>query len=359
MVVSMKKKELCIVHIGMPKTGSTAIQEYFFTRKIVSNVSYANLSESNHSGRVVSSFIDNPQSYQYIYKSNISDILLFKEKNLAMLEEGFLTHKTNIELISGEDIYHMPTMSPLALVRFKNFLDNFFEEVLIIAYVRPVSSFLSSAFQQLVKYHDLGDFSVNKIYHRYSNFKAFFDVFGEENVKLFLFSPQNFPNNDIVIDFCNRINANCDVLEKVSVNETVPKSTIAVLFCYHYHSKSKSNFGLKKSSLDILLVELLSNLKSDKFRFSGQFIWRAITANQEDYDWIVSVMGEEFKETPESLSAEGVDSEDELMHYAVQYIPNLVELAGDFAKDLKLDDTPQTVARLVDKIMLRLAHDHR
>lgn len=361
MVEIVKKKELCILHIGMPKTGSSTIQENLFLGIDDPELSYASLPESNHSGPVLTMFIDNPIDYHYARFVGIEKINCLNIKHLSILEEDFGNSGAGIKVLSGEDFFYLPELGKKrnGVQLLKNFLDRFFEKTVVVAYVRKPSELLPSAFQQLIKYHDLKFFNIHSIYHRYKNFKNYIDVFGGDNVKLWNFDPIKFPEGDILLDFTNRLGLKPQRSKIKVVNESISKEAISILLTYHFHENAKTNFGLRQNEINYRLVEFLRKMGCEKFKFSGQFIQRAISENQEDYNWIVGVMSEDFKETTESLSAEGVDNEYELMHYAVQFIPRLVELAGDFAKDLKLDDTPQTVARLVDKIMIRLSHDYR
>lgn len=358
MVMSMKKKELCILHIGMPKTGSSTIQENLFQGINDPRVSYADLGVSNHSGPVVSMYVDNPADYHFSKNKNIGEFNSITKKSIISC---FSNHDTSINIISGEDFFHLPELSKIkdGVKNLKKFLDQHFDKIIVVGYVRKPSELLSSSFQQLVKYHNLNRINVLDIYHRYKNIKLYYDIFGSESVHLWNFSPMQFPEGDILLDFTTRLGLQPQRSNIKVVNESISKEAISILFTYHFHENAKTDFGPQQNTLNYQLVEWLRKIGCEKFKFSGTFIQRAIAANQEDYDWIVGIMGADFKETPESLSAEGVDNEHELMCYATQFIPSLVELAGDFAKNLKLDDTPQTVARLVDKIMLRLAHDHR
>ncbi|MDR8017920.1 hypothetical protein [Ectopseudomonas guguanensis] len=357
----IQKKELCIVHIGMPKTGSSTIEENLFLGIDDARVRYANLGVVNHGEPIVSFYVDNPSSFYYLSGLSADDIFAKNQKNMDLLINSFVAIGNQIEIISGETFFHLPDICRKnnGLEKFKSLLDRFFSKVVVVAYVRKPSDFLPSSFQQRVKYHNTKTLNHAEFYHRYINLKKFIEVFGTENVHLWNFDPKQFPDGDILLDFTTRLGLQPQRSKIKVVNESITKEAISILFTYHFHENGKTDFGVRQNNLSFQLVELFRKIGSEKFKFSGQFIQRAIAANQEDYEWIVRVMGEDFKETPESLSAEGVDNEHELMHYATQFIPNLVELAGDFAKDLKLDDTPQTVARLVDKIMLRLAHDHR
>lgn len=345
----------------MPKTGTSTIQENLYLGVDDLSACYANLEKSNHSGPVLSMFMDNPNEYHYIKAMGDIDIEELNLKTKSLLIKGFTNKEHQIEIISGEDLFHLKGLSEKrnGVELLKKFLEQYFEEIIVVAYVRKPSKLLPSAFQQLVKYHNLKSFNQHSMYHRYSNFRKYIEIFGEANVKLFNFDSSNFPEGDILLDFTTRLGLQPQKSKIKIVNESISKEAISILFTYHFHDNSKINTGENHHLLNYKLVELLRELGNEKFKFSGKFIQRAIAANQADYDWIVSIMSEDFKETPESLNSDGIDNEYELMDYSVKFIPKLVELAGDFSKDLLIDESPQTVARLVNKIMLRLAYDYR
>lgn len=343
------------------KTGSSTLQQNLSLGIEDPRVRYANLPENNHGGAVMTLFVDEPTNFHYAKILNISNIDEFNKKNMRLLMDGFEGNQGTIEIISGEALFHLSDLGSTkrGVEQLKEFLIQFFERVFVVAYVRKPSRLLASAFQELVKYHDLKFCNIESVYHRYINLKKYIDVFGESNVQLWNFDPESFPENDILLDFTTRLDLQLQRSKVRMVNESISKEAISILFTYHFYENAKTDFGLRSNALNHQLVELLRGIGSEKFKFSGSFIQRAIAANQADYDWFVSVMGDDFKETPESLNAEGVDNEHQLMSFAVPFIPKLIELAGDFAKDLIIDESSQTVARLVDKIMLRLAHDHR
>jgi hypothetical protein len=52
------------------------------------------------------------------------------------LIDGFKNHTKSIEIISGEDIYHLG-QDENALRRMKLFLEEYFKQIIIVGYVRP------------------------------------------------------------------------------------------------------------------------------------------------------------------------------------------------------------------------------
>lgn len=357
----MKKKELCILHIGMPKTGTSTIQKNLFMKVEDPRVHYASFPQDNHSGPLLTMFMDDPTTYHYANNLKIlNNINEVNKKNIAIFTEGLNSHPGSIEIISGEDLFHLDPLGKKndSIKLLKNFLLLYFEKIIVVAYVRKPSSLLASAFQQLVKYHDLGSLN-HSIYHRYMSFKKYMEIFGESNVRLFNFEPENFDNGDILLDFTTRLGLKPQKSIIKIVNESISKGAISILFTYHFHKNVKTNFYLNYNRNILKLVNLLCDIDTEKLKFSGPFIESIITTYQSDYDWIVSKMGDGFKETTKCLSADGVDNGYDLMRYSVQFIPKLIEMSGKYAQDLEIDDSPQTVARLADKIMIRIDNDYR
>jgi hypothetical protein len=69
----MVKKDLCIVHIGMPKTGSTALQSSLFSHIADERVAYAALPIANHSEIMYSMFSSSPEKYRLHLNSKHSE----------------------------------------------------------------------------------------------------------------------------------------------------------------------------------------------------------------------------------------------------------------------------------------------
>jgi hypothetical protein len=352
MVRETLKKELCILHIGMPKTGSSTLQEALYQGIGDSRVSYTHLSEFNQGCILYGMFMTNPESFHYFASRgwSPSQIKVFSDVNQNLLVEGFKKCDTSIEILSGEDLFHF---SHDAIVKLKQFLEPYFQKIVVVGYVRPVKSFLESAFQQLVKYHNQGDLNFTNIYHPYKNFKRYDDVFGRDNVMLLKYDTKDFPSGDIVLDFCHKLHLNTAKATKKSVNEALSQEAIAILFTYHYHKELKTDFGIKTHQLYHRLVEQLREFGTTRLRFSQELIDLVVQDHLDDYTWIRERMSDALNEQDEASN--GIGCETDLFNIAIHMIDSLVSLAGVKHIRFELNKNSETVAKLIDTMMQRIA----
>jgi len=347
------KKKLCIVHIGMPKTGSSTLQENFFHGIDDPRVSYI----QNQAGWIHGLFVEHPLDYHFFKNININTLEQFekyKTNSMQILVNSFLDDSRSIEILSCEDAFHLDEKG---VEKLKLFLEPYFRKIIIVGYVRPLKSFLESAFQQLVKYHNQANLDHNTFYHPYKNFKRYDNVFGQDNVKLFKFDPSAFPEGDILLDFCQKMNLKPSKSKVKVVNESISKEAVAILFTYNYHANAKTDFDTKTFMLQLRMVELLSKLGTNKFRFTNQYIANVLNTFHDDYHWIQTRLGDLLDEFTDVEDVSGFSNEWELMDYSTNYIDDLVKLLDNVPIPFELVKHPQTVAKLVDLLMNKIYND--
>lgn len=346
-------KDLCIIHAGMPKTGSTSLQTTLFSGISDTRISYANLPDPNHSSAIYSLFTENPERYHANVQGQRSEkqIEEFNALNKKRLIAGFLDNSSSIEIISGEDIYHL---TENALVSFYGLLKNYFKRVVVVAYIRPPKSHMESAFQQLVKYHGAMSLNFQSIYHPYLNFLRFHNVFGRGNVYLWKFDPQRFPRGDISLDFCQRLGIDIDSTKVVRENESISMEAVSLLFACNCYG-DKSRFGKNEYVINNKLVEVVSVIGRSPFRFSDKFINEGLKNKSDDLNWIESRLNESLRES-NSINEVSIGSEEELLQFSVRTVPLLRELIGtEFLPCDVASETPQYVAKLVDALKCKIS----
>jgi len=350
----MIKNELCIIHIGMPKTGSSTLQRVFFNSIKGTNTSYADLKVENQSAIIYSLFSEHPekQTMHRELNSTQEEIERFNQKNKELLINHFLNTRSNTTIISGEDIFHL---TENGIRKMQIFLSDYFKKIIIVGYIRHPISYMNSAFQQLVKNHYMDSFDFNIIYPHYRlKLEKFDKVFGRNNVHFIEFNPKKFPNHDIVIDFSNRFNISFDYQKKKLVNESISKELISILFIDNRFNKK--HFGKNNMRVKENLIRNLSSIGKTKFYFSSKIIASVLDEYKNDINWLYNRMGEGFRNTNEAEDNKAfVNTEEELLHVSNDTFTRLIEIVGKNHIDKNLlVNTTENIAKILAEYKERI-----
>lgn len=316
-------KELCVIHAGMPKTGSTSIQTALF--KNLSENPEADFSSPPLPGhRIFSLFSSDFENYHgNIGHHDLSSIEKQNEETATLLINDISDKKCKKYIISSEDIYHMDIEG---LKRMKSFFSPFFKHVVITGYVRPPRSFLQSAFQQLVKFHEVDTINPRTIYHPYIHFKRFDQVFGEENVFLKVFYPSHFPENSVLRDFEKTWDLTFSPsISEVRENESISQNLLSILFFYNKSIQKKHGFVKDYFEHSNLIEKLRLKFTGSSFKFSKEYMENVYSIYKEDLEWIDERLGVSLKDFDDN-SIGGITTDEELLECALDNIPKVFEL---------------------------------
>lgn len=347
-------KDLCIVHIGMPKTGSSALQQALFKHLKDKNVAYANLPTVSHGEAIINMFSEFNPNHHFNAGRLKEEIDAKAQENRRLLVQGFNQHPGSIEIISGEAIYHMHNK---ALIKFRSFLQRFFKKILIVCYVRSPKSFMESAFQQLVKYHDLGTFDFTRIYHPYKKLQKFDAIFGQENVLLWEFEPEKFPNKDITLDFCQKLNIEYQSENVLRSNDSISLEAIKLLYVFNKYGLG-IDAGIQTYNLKDLLVKSVSTIGHEKLRFDSKLIAEVLDYFDEDYRWIKNRMKNDLLDK-EVECENAINTEQDLFKFSDEVVfelENKVDPEGVYSdfRACRLD----YVVKLMNILVQQLAKDN-
>jgi hypothetical protein len=320
----MKDRLRCVLHIGMPKTGTSSIQATLVDRELA-NFEYLRLAEGgNHSTAIYSAFADSPETHHAHIGARRSpaQVQLYAETHRRLLDEE-LTRSASLRknaLISGEDILFL-THGELA--RLADAIKKHYSHIDVIAYIRPPISFMESAFQQDVKMgHYRKDRGISAHIPEYRTRLEKFDrVFGSENVHMAKFSRADLTEGDVVIDFCHRLNIPVDAGKIKHVNESLTLDAIAVLFALQFHDSAFASLPARDKAR---LAGFLSARGSGRFAYSCALVEEIRSSIESDLRWIETRLGSSLDE-PLNEAEEGIGSASDLLDLAVEVRHLLLE----------------------------------
>jgi len=341
------KKNECILHVGMHKTGSTSIQSALQSLGKNSKVCYFNFGHPNHTERIVSLFSRNRVCLAH-KKMNWSQdkIEEFKKETLELFDKNIQQCKSERMIISGEGIIGL---SKDELEDLKSFLSDYFKKIKVIAYIRPPGEYIESYFQELVKL-GTGKFVVENIFPKYkTTFEKFDDVFGRDNTEYRMFDKKTLKNGDVVSDFFSW----CDIGKKFisgnryTANESLSKNAISLLYIYH---KFGPGYGKGPNVIreNNMMISRLKNIDGDKLRFSREILEKIFSKNIEEVRWIESRLGVDFHENTASDTTT-VSSEADLLNVSDEILIKLGNLLGK-----KIEEIPEKEEEKIEWICSNL-----
>lgn len=209
------------LHVGIHKTGSTAIQNQLFANRArlkESGTEYLDVC-ANHSEVIYSLFSLEPHNFHVNLSKGLDTPEKVAEHNKALWHD-LRRRLADVQdmIISGEDIC---LLHDNGLKRLKSFFEVHFDQIRIIAYVREPYRFISSLAQEGLKFGwTLQDLYENPPIPDYrSRLQKFYDNF--EHVDVRLFRRDMDRDWDVVGDFLQAAGIHLELRSEASHNESL------------------------------------------------------------------------------------------------------------------------------------------
>ena len=297
----MAERPRIILHAGMHKTGSTAIQEVFGTHG-VAGVDHPGGARANLSDMVLLLFAEGPLldkihaarwphlSRRALLRARAQQRDRLSARIGAWLESG----TAPLFLVSAEDI-SAPDFDRAAVARMAAFFHRFDAETHVHAYARAPASFMQSAFQQRVKQEKPGavDLDAANLWPRYrARFEPLDDVFGPDRVHLRAFDPDAFEGGDVVADFAGWLGVGPVTAPRGRANDGLSCEAVCVIFC-----RLAGLLAQDYPAPDLAArfratpARALAGFGTRRFAFSRTFLEPAQAAGRADLDWIEARLG--------------------------------------------------------------------
>ena len=307
-----------IIHAGMPKTGSSSIQNHFVNSD-TSSLGYFPWYGPNHSALFILLFekLSELKNFHGFRLQGRSEEFLknsrdeWWKKTKAFLE----TSNCKNYLLSAESI---SGASDYAVNKLQEFCKNHFDETQVILYVRPPRSFMSSAFQEVIKGDTVKDFDAKNYWPFYRHRIEKLDkIFGEENVSIREFSRDKLEGGDVVRDFAYQTSLQIPENTPKRANESLPLEAIAALYIQRSRGDGFVTDCDNAVEKNVAFIESIRSLGSTPFSFSDEFLDVTSKKFPGDLDWISNRMGRPLVDKPLPDGSVIISSEDDMCNYAL------------------------------------------
>lgn len=336
-----------VVHAGMHKTGSSAIQQYF-SKVSKDKISYPRWTDSNLCGLFVLLFHDEDKLASYHgFKARgqefIDTLPRMRERWLKSFEEDIEQAEGKTLVFSAEDISAPGLRS--AVERMHAFLARRTSEIDVVAYVRSPLSFAVSAFQQMLKDGGINRLNIDALWPHYRyRFEMLEEIFGSQSVNLRMYDATQLRGGDVVRDFANILQLDIDVISPLQANISLSAEATALLFMQRRLGDGFISGFLGAQAGNNSFVSKLQTIGDRKMTFAEELWGPVQNSHSEDLRWIEERLGRSF-DSANAVGVVRIASEDDLIQLALQSYDALEDLLLDSIRTSR-PPVPRMVAAL-------------
>ena len=273
-------KPTCILHVGMPKTGTTSIQVSLARGLRNPAFPYLHPGHSQSGMFLESLFSSHPEDYWQFQLRRYSSIRLRwmrwanTRRFQGILEQARDGSQTPI--LSSERWWIVPSSD---LEGLRDFLERYGFRAHVVVYIRPLKSWIESCFQEEAKWHGLPPDCFPQVwntretqFHRCVERLAEYErVFGRENLTVRPFVRAALKDGCVVRDFCDLLGIPLEPDHIARSNESISLDAVKFL-----HAYDRFDSGRKVPPLYVpsrwALVKCLEGLQGTPFRFHSEAI---------------------------------------------------------------------------------------
>lgn len=286
-----------ILHIGMHKTGTTALQETLHAarRDLVSHgINYLDMG-ANHSQPLFSIFGEKLTAYRANLKAGLDTkeaIASYASDAKARLQRLLSENTAPVTIISAEDL---SLLRRPAVPKLRDFLSPYFDSILVVAYVRRPVSFINSLAVQAVK----GGATLKALHENPPSpdyqwrFNKFLQAFGEQQMRLRLYDPATLKAGSVVTDFFELASLPHSALptaDEPILNKSL--SAPAVNFLSETNKRTPMYIDDKLNpARPAGLIEEAATMAGDPFSLPEELIEATLKANDWDIGWMEKKLG--------------------------------------------------------------------
>lgn len=329
---------ICIVHAGMIKTGTTSIQASLFYGPRSSR--YRLLTLDPYFGNVLigSAFAGDfgigERFISHGVTARAAAIIPSRSREYLECSLEAAANRRCTPILSAEIISSLPRH---ALARLREFLVDRGWQPRVILYLRAPLDLLESRYQQRLRAGSIPskiprnpseyiEYSCRMGYA--SPIECLDEVFGREHVALQWFDPRRFPGNCVVRHFCDVAGISIRGGDIVRENESL--SLDAVRFLYALFLAGRRSAGTRFDRLHrAVLLERLRERRGPSIRFHPALTAPFINCIGHEMAWVEARLGEPLPfSLHHRISDEGVRCEADLLDFSGESLEWLANASG-------------------------------
>jgi hypothetical protein len=224
----------CILHIGMPKTGTSSLQESLFYGLADPAFRYIGLGGGNSTAALATLFSDKETHYSHRQRGrSTQQVQQYRMQWLGQLDNALTHIGADVRpILSAEYCWRMNRME---FERVRDFMAGRGYTIQIVAYIRPWKQWLESSFTERIK---LGQdaFQIAPRQEARLDYRGRIEtveaVFGADQVQVFKYDPGIFPAGCVVRHFCQQMGIHLDPDSIRRANDSLKLPAIQLLYAY-------------------------------------------------------------------------------------------------------------------------------
>ncbi len=285
----------CILHAGMPKTGTTSIQQYLYDSAISSDQFVYVCQYGIDSAFDLMHWVHSrPTTY---VEYTIGNLIPEKLAEYKAITEDYIVQKINnalennkILLFSWEGCFNFFSTDELLL--FRNRLESHGFAVEVIIYVRNWKDIIQSGFQQRIKGLRLDSFIPVPPYLNQglkNRIIPIEEAFGAHAVRVFKYDTGLFENGDVVDHFCRQTGLSYKSTQIYRQNDSLRLPAIQFLYAYNRYGPMRGYGPAIKNNY--LLIGALSALQGPSLTFHSSLLDSMTELIAQERPWLEQKMG--------------------------------------------------------------------
>lgn len=282
-----------ILHAGMHKTGTTAIQSFLSSAAIEGATSFKWRSP-NLSNLFVLLFYDRPEAHWFFKQRQVGPEELKKRRarQTANIVRQIEASHDEVFVFSAEII---SVAAQRDLENCRDFFARWFDEISVFLYVRSPFAFATSMFQQSLKTGGLAGLSDVLPKYR-SKLEKLDTVFGAGNVHMRVFDGVAGTSGGVVDDFLSWTDLTADGETRVVSNESLSADATATLYLLR-KAVGRAPNSAQEVAGQRALVDCLREVGENRFYLTPACFQEMADVIQDDMVWVEHRMAQSFPET--------------------------------------------------------------